>query len=134
MLQDKLEPQRDLDIKEVMMLAKELFFSVRDVNRRLDELLLMRENEFCCGNVDEYVVDRIKKLKETKFKLIFSLQDIRIPLIKALSFLSTNDKHDLSIETEFELLYSQINSNRSKFFLMLRNRNSCKFIVFLICV
>lgn len=57
---------------EKKMLMRELFSSIRDVNMRVQELESVLE--LACLLEPEIIKDRIKRLKDTEARLLFSLE------------------------------------------------------------
>ena len=69
---------------EPLTLMRELISSVRDIGKRLDELKMVLKEDLCAPEKKHIIIDRIKKLNETKFELIFSVYDIRKQFVDAV--------------------------------------------------
>lgn len=79
MLPDEYDP------KVVHVTLKELLCSIRELNRRIDELKIVYRQPSCQGEIKNFIKDRIWRLYDTKFCLIHSIYDLRMNVIKAFS-------------------------------------------------
>lgn len=62
---------------EFQILLTQLFSSIRDLNRRLNELKGVIKSESCSDEGRRLTVKRIERLNETRMCLIYSVFDLR---------------------------------------------------------
>jgi hypothetical protein len=78
-------------------LIRELFSSIRDVNRRIDELKGLLRSGYVSKDKEAEVVNRCKALIETRMRLMYSVYDVRHKFVEALS-----DEHNkVEIDKKF---------------------------------
>jgi uncharacterized protein YktB (UPF0637 family) len=58
-------------------LIRNLLSSLRDVDVTIKELSWVIKNNYCTEEGKRNIVKRIKNLKDTQFKIAFSLQDLK---------------------------------------------------------
>jgi len=76
--------QIDLTSQETLSLVRELMSSLREYSRRMDELKWVIREVLKGDSKSTIVRDRLKRMMNTKFCLIFSIHDASASLIKAL--------------------------------------------------
>lgn len=70
--------------EQLFFFLKEIFASLREINRRLDELKWVFRLPSCNEETRDQIKERFKRLQETKFCLIYSIYDIRAQYSKFL--------------------------------------------------
>jgi len=71
-----------MNAEQLHFFIKEAFASIREINRRFDELKWVFRLESCNEETKAEIRERFKKLQETKFCLIYSIYDIRMQFCK----------------------------------------------------
>jgi uncharacterized coiled-coil DUF342 family protein len=84
--------------------AKEMFSSIRGISVRIDELKWIVNSNVCREDRRKEVVERIKRLKETKLNLIYSMCDKRRDILKVLDRTKENDDCSFDVESLYEEL------------------------------
>jgi len=77
---------------------RELLSSIKETNRRIDELKWVLRSSICTDEGRNKVIKRIEALVQTRFCLMFSIYDTRLRLVSNLS-----DESTLSRERAEEL-------------------------------
>lgn len=67
----------EMNSEQLFAFTRELFASIREINRRLDELRWVYNLPVSTEEVKKEVRERYKRLQETKFCFIYSIYDIR---------------------------------------------------------
>ena len=63
--------------EEIFLFVRECINSIRELNRRKDELRWIMKQEECSEDLKGKIRERYKSLQETKFCLIYSMYDVR---------------------------------------------------------
>jgi hypothetical protein len=87
----------------------EMVSSVRELNRRIDELKYVVKSEYCTVEGKTKIIARIARLMETKLCIIYSIHDIRIRLINTYAAGSVERIHIESM-LDLETLYRDLKS------------------------
>lgn len=69
--------RNEKDCLEFPKLLSQLLSSIRDINRRLDELKWIVKDKLCTEEGRKEIVQRIERLSETRMCLIYSLMDVK---------------------------------------------------------
>ena len=69
--------KEEMTSEQLCFFVKEVFASIREINRRLDELKIVCEMESCTEDMKHEVRKRFTAMNDTKLNLIYSIYDIR---------------------------------------------------------
>lgn len=94
--------------EEILFFARELFASLRELNKRIDELQWIIKGDLYREDKKQEIIDRIKRLIETKFCLISSIYDIRIKLIECFSY-DVAEYEEIKEAFKIDGLYNRLN-------------------------
>jgi hypothetical protein len=93
MLPDDIKPE------DIHFTLKEMLSSIRELNRRIDELKIIYRQPSCGGEIKDFIKDRMWKLYSTKFCIIYSIYDLRMNVIKTFS----NESNDENFKKIFSI-------------------------------
>lgn len=74
----------EMTSEQLFFFTKELFSTLREINRRMDELMWVFRLPSCNQETKDEIKARFIRLQETKFCLIYSIYDIRTKFVKIL--------------------------------------------------
>jgi hypothetical protein len=75
--------QNEVNSKDLNIFLREILNSIRELNRRIDELKIVIKSGWCDEKGKKKLIDRIVALMDTRFNLIYSVQDMRCKLINS---------------------------------------------------
>jgi hypothetical protein len=78
----KKREEEDQIENDMHYLLSGLFSSIKETNRRIDEIKYILQNPNCTPELARELRDRTFRLKETKFCLIYSVCDIRLKITR----------------------------------------------------
>ena len=93
--------------KQVRDTLREMISSIRELNRRIDELKYVIRSGWCTCDSKRKIVERIAELINSRFSLIYSIYDIRRSVIESCPLNSIEHKRMeeiLSIDTLYKEL------------------------------
>ncbi len=96
---------QDIDCLDSLAMMRELINSIRDVSKRIDELTMIVNRDICRQEKKAFVVDRIRRLKETKIQLIYSVYDTRTRFINAVDISNGEKLSEIEKRFPIEKLY-----------------------------
>ena len=99
--------QDEVNTKDLRFTFMEMISSVRELNRRIDELKYVVKSGWCNEDCKQKVVDRITQLNETKFRIIHSIYDIRLKVLATYSF-SSEERAKMEELFNFSTLYKDL--------------------------
>ena len=67
---------------ELNFFMKEIFSSLKDTNKRMNELKFIMKLPACNLETKNEIKERFKRLQQTKFCLIYSIYDVRTRFVK----------------------------------------------------
>ena len=77
-------PPKEPKILTVGELTLQLLSSLRNLDGRIDEILISFGKGWLTPEGEKEARDRIEKLMDTRFKLVFSMMDLNLPLSQHL--------------------------------------------------
>jgi hypothetical protein len=80
MLQREVESQQ-----EILFVLKELLTSIKEINRRIDEIKIVMKNPKAPLDLIKDLKDRILALRQSQFCFIHSIYDIRVRAISSFA-------------------------------------------------
>lgn len=83
----------NLDSHELYKLLKGMFDSIREINRRIDELSLVIKNDWCTPGGKKEITSRVANLIESRLHLSTSIHTIRNHLVSSFG---EQDQRELS--------------------------------------
>jgi ribosome recycling factor len=99
--------QNEVSAKDLRVTFREMLSSVRDLNRRIDELKNIVKAGWCTEDSRKKVLERVAKLTDTKFCIIHSIYDIRLQVLQTFSS-ESDEKADMEEVLSLDSLYKDL--------------------------
>ena len=101
--------QTEITSHGLQEIFREMVSSVRELNRRIDELRLVIKSGWCDEKSTPKVLDRIARLMESKLCVIYSIHDIRMQLLSTYSVGSV-ERNKMEDILDISTLYKDLKS------------------------
>jgi hypothetical protein len=99
--------EQTVSTKDCCDFLRESFSSIKELNRRIDELRMVINAGWCEGESKKKVLNRISLLMATRCSLIYGIYDMRLKIIDSFP-VHSNEKKGMEKILKFETLYKEL--------------------------
>jgi hypothetical protein len=100
--------QAEISSHDVFWLARHMLASIKEVNIRIRELKGFLSDGCCKEDKKNEILQRIERLIDTKFCIIYSIYDIRKDIIQRLSWDCEDKAREVDRIFDLKTLYEEL--------------------------